>query len=224
MGTSRRRDSGAQEPASLRLRQMAQPMVCLAVCAGLAAPPAPAQEAGQAVGEVLALKGEAWMDGHPLRPGERLQAGATVRTGQPGRLRLRFEDGSVLVLSDVTELRLERWSAAAGAPRQASLWLQLGLIGQVVRPQNGGSWQVRTPSAVTAVRGTEFVVEVDANTKTAVHVQAGAVAVDSVGVPGPTRLLDQPAQGTDCRADTGCSAVKTWPQARVHALRDRLDF
>lgn len=224
MGTSRRRDPWAQESASLRLRLLAQPMACLAFCACLAAPPARAQEGGHAVGEVLVLKGEAWMDGHALHPGDRLRAGATVRTGQPGRLRLRFEDGSVLVLSDATELRLERWSAAAGAPRQASLWLQLGLIGQTVRPQNGGSWQVRTPSAVTAVRGTAFVVEVDANTKTSVHVQAGAVAVDSVGVPGPTRLLDQAAQGTDCRADAGCSEVKTWPQARVLALRDRLDF
>ncbi|MBB2484481.1 FecR domain-containing protein [Mitsuaria sp. WAJ17] len=200
-------------------------MAWLVACACLGIAPAWAQGAGPVIGEVLVLKGEAWIDGQPLRPGDRLQAGATVRTGQPGRLRLRFEDGSVLVLSDATELRLERWLPSAGGARQASLWLSLGLIGQTVRPQAGGSWQVRTPSAVTAVRGTEFLVEVDAGHKTAVHVQAGAVAVDPAGAAaGPTRLLDQPAHGTDCRVDAGCSEVKIWPQPRVNALRERLEF
>ncbi|WP_269629777.1 FecR family protein [Pelomonas sp. BJYL3] len=217
MRTSRRRDPGAAAPCAGAL--------WLAACACLWAAAASAQGAGPMIGEVLVLKGEAWLDGHPLRAGDRLQAGATVRTGQPGRLRLRFEDGSVLVLSDATELRLEHWTPSAGGARQARLWLSLGLIGQAVRPQAGGTWQVRTPSAVTAVRGTEFVVEVDASRKTAVHVQTGAVAVDPAGAAaGPTRLLSQPAQGTDCRVDAGCSEVKTWPQARVLALQDRLDF
>lgn len=194
-------------------------------CVCLFGATASAQGTGPVIGEVLALKGEAWADGQPLRTGDRLQAGAALRTGPAGRLRLRFEDGSVLVMSDATELRLERWAGPSGGARQASVWLSLGLIGQTVRPQAGGAWQVRTPSAVTAVRGTEFLVEVDASQKTAVQVTSGAVAVDPAGgATGAGRLLDQPAQGTDCRIDAGCSEVKTWPQARVHALRDRLEL
>ncbi len=197
---------------------------------GLGCCPASAQGTGPAIGEVLALKGEAWVDGQALKPGDRVQAGASLRTGQPGRLRLRFEDGSVLVLSDRSELRLERYEQPAGGARQASLWLQLGLIGQSVRSQPGGSWQVRTPSAVTAVRGTEFMVEVDAGQKTAVHVQSGDVAVEPQGglrlrgAAAPVRRLSQPRQGTDCEAEGGCSEVKTWSEQRVQALRDRLDF
>lgn len=192
--------------------------------------PAWAQGTGPAIGEVLALKGEAWSDGQALKPGDRLQAGATLRTGQPGRLRLRFEDGSVLVLSDRSELRLERYEQPPGGARQASLWLQLGLIGQTVRPQAGGSWQVRTPSAVTAVRGTEFVVEVDSRQKTAVHVQSGEVAVEPLGglrlrgASPPSRRLNEARQGTDCDPEQGCSEVKAWSEQRVQALRERLDF
>ena len=223
MRSSRRWNPQARQPALPRGRR-ASGWAWLAALACLGGVPAWAQGAGPTIGHVLALRGEAWLDGQPLRPGDRLQAGATVRTGQPGRLRLRLEDGSVLVLSDATELRLEHWATSGGGARQASLWLPLGLIGQTVRPQVGGSWQVRTPSAVTAVRGTEFLVEVDASLNTAVQVNAGAVSVDPAGGAGPTRLLDQAAQGTDCRADTGCSEVKTWPRARVQALRDRLEF
>lgn len=202
----------------------------LACWAGLGGDPAWAQGSGPAVAEVLALKGEAWSDGQAIKPGDRLQAGAALRTGAPGRLRLRFEDGSVLVLGDRSELRLERYEQPAGGTRQASLWLQLGLIGQSVRPQPGGSWKVRTPSAVTAVRGTEFMVEVDEGHKTAVHVQSGEVAVEPQGglrlrgAGPPSRRLHQPRQGTDCDAERGCSEVKAWPEQRVQALRDRLDF
>ncbi|HLO93089.1 MAG TPA: FecR domain-containing protein, partial [Burkholderiaceae bacterium] len=154
METSGPRDTGKGSAISVRAWRLHR-MAWLAVGAGLWVTPAWAQGGGPVIGVVLVIKGEAWADGQTLRPGDPLQAGVTLRTGQTGRLRLRFEDGSVLVLGDRSELRLERYEQPAGGARQASLWLQLGLIGQTVRPQSGGSWQVRTPSAVTAVRGTE---------------------------------------------------------------------
>lgn len=236
MGSDRRWGSGCRDrrPLAAPARQTRGLLGwvgwCTGLCAGLWIGPCFAQgAAAPVIGEVLALKGEAWADGQVLRPGDPLQAGMTLRTGQGGRLRLRFEDGSVLVIAEHSELYLERYERAGGA-RQASLWLPLGLIGQSVRPQAGGRWQVRTPSAVTAVRGTAFMVEAGEGHKAAVLLDSGEVAVEPLGglrlrgASPPTRQLNQPGQGTDCDAETGCGEVRHWPEQRVKVLRDRLAF
>jgi hypothetical protein len=113
----------------------------------------------------------------PARLGLRLQAGDEVRTDAKGRVRLRCTDGSALVIANRSQLRIERYEASADQPRWASFWLKLGLIGQTVSPAPGGRWQVRTPTAVTAVRGTQYIVEVGADQSTAVQVTEGEVAV-----------------------------------------------
>lgn len=191
-----------------------------------------AAAAAEPVCEVVALLGEARLgeNGRMLALGDRLEAGAEVRTGRSGRLRLRFGDGSTLVVSDGSVLVIERYEQPAGQGRQARFLLELGLIGQKVMP--GGSWEVRTPTAVTAVRGTEFIVEVARNLDTAVNVQSGNVSVEAVQVSpgGLTRslrprsmvALDSAEAGTQCNPDTGCSQVVTWSAARVKRAQDLL--
>ena len=202
-------------------------MCVLAVALGTSAGGAWAQAT---VCEVVALRGEASGDGHALKLGERLAVGAELSTGAQGRVRLRFDDGSTLVLGDNTRLKLDQYEAGGGQPRTASMLLKLGLIGQQVSPVPGGRWQVRTPSAVTAVRGTEFMVEVTEDQRTAVNVQSGEVAVQptggmhtrSLGRPVPSFSLAVPRAGTQCDADGECSAVTPWTEQRVKALQDRL--
>lgn len=200
--------------------------------------------------EVAALVGEVQVQDaagtRSLRVGERLEPGAELRSGPQARVRLRFIDGSTLVLADQSQLRIERFVQGPGQPREAALLLQLGLIGQQVKPAAGGSWRVRTPTAVTAVRGTEFSVEVAADLATAVHVSTGAVAVeplpaepaDAASAPysskapalGQLRGLRKPRpvllqavrNGTRCDAQGQCSEAAAWSAERVQQIQQRL--
>lgn len=178
--------------------------------------------------EVVAVSGEAQRaDGRPLAVGDRLDVGTTLRTGAGGRVRLKFGDGSVLVLADKSQLRLEAYTAGAAQPRTAEFMLELGLIGQKVSPVVGGSWKVRTPTAVTAVRGTEFSVEVGDDRATAVHVKTGEVDVEPAGAqtrgirPRYPVRLQQALNGTNCDAKE-CSAAAAWTADRVQRLDQRL--
>lgn len=186
--------------------------------------------------EVIAVRGEARLgnNGPSLNVGQKLEAGSAIRTGSSGRVRLRFDDGSTVVIGDNSQLLIERFERSSHKAREASLALESGLMGQQVSRQDGGKWIVRTPSAVTAVRGTEFFVEVNPDLATAVSVQSGAVdveALESAADHGTPRLqpgskvsLSQTRDGTDCKPGIGCSPVKTWGDARYRALLDRLSF
>ncbi|WP_431050999.1 FecR family protein [Roseateles sp. L2-2] len=195
--------------------------------------------------EVAALAGDATRvvagQTQPLRLGDKVGEGAQLRTGDNGRVRLRCPDGSSLVVGDRSQLTLTRLNLGIDAgtgvmpgysdgARDVSLLLERGLLSQKVTPSGSGKWEVRTPSAVTAVRGTEFLVEVGENEQTAVLVQSGQVAV----LPGPraagrTRglgaqlpvLVDR-SGGTDCEVSQGCTAATQWPADRVRAVLDRL--
>lgn len=178
--------------------------------------------------EVVAVSGEAQrVDGKALAVGDRLDVGTALRTGAAGRVRLKFTDGSVLVLADKSQLRIEAFSAGAAKPREATLLLELGLIGQRVNPSAGGSWKVRTPTAVTAVRGTEFSVEVGDDQATAVLVKTGQVDVEPAGPQTrgikpryPVRLAKTLA-GTRCDARE-CTEATTWTAEKVQRFEQRL--
>lgn len=178
--------------------------------------------------EVLAVSGEAQRaDGTALAVGDKLDVGTTLRTGATGRVRLRFSDGSVVVLADKSQLRIEAFSAAPGQSRSAEFLLEVGLIGQRVSPSAGGSWRVRTPTAVTAVRGTEFSVEVGDDRATAVHVKTGEVDVEPAGPqtrgikPRYPVRLEKKLNGTHCDASQ-CVAAVAWTADKVQRLEQRL--
>lgn len=178
--------------------------------------------------EVTAVSGEAQRaDGRALAVGDKLDVGTTLRTGAAGRVRLKFVDGSVLVLADKSQLRIDTFNAAGSKPREAELLLELGLIGQRVTPSAGGSWRVRTPTAVTAVRGTEFSVEVGVDNATAVHVKTGEVDVEPAGTQtrslkprDPVRLA-KALNGTHCDGSQ-CVAAVAWSAEKVKRVEQRL--
>jgi hypothetical protein len=83
----------------------------------------------------------------------------------------------------------------------------------------GRRFQVITPQAIAAVRGTKWAVDAQ-EVKTSVLVVAGRVAVRrSAG--GPRAVLG-PGEGVDVEQDRGPLTVKRWPQQRVSALLARL--
>ena len=90
----------------------------------------------------------------------------------------------------------------------------------VGKPRDKGSFEVTTPQAIAAVRGTKWAVDIQ-QTRTSVLVLRGQVAVRKP--TGAGEVVLGPGEGVDVDAGTKDPlVVKTWPQARVVALLARL--
>ncbi len=86
-------------------------------------------------------------------------------------------------------------------------------------PSGGGGFEVITPQAIAAVRGTTWAVDVAAG-KTSVFVEKGRVDVQrSAGGRG---VVLGPGEGVDVDRGTEPLTVKRWGAARVAALMARL--
>jgi ferric-dicitrate binding protein FerR (iron transport regulator) len=80
------------------------------------------------------------------------------------------------------------------------------------------NFQILTPHAIAAVRGTKWVVDVHP-TRTSTLVISGAVAVARLHAEPPVVL--KPGEGADISSGTGPIAAKRWPRKRVRALLAR---
>jgi ferric-dicitrate binding protein FerR (iron transport regulator) len=127
--------------------------------------------------EVRAAGDDVWLD---ALPGQPLEAGARIRTGTVSAARLAFFDGSVTVLEADTELSIRSLkSQEDSGPTTIILDQRRGRTQHRVVPMldPGSRFEVRSPEAVTVVRGTEFVVVVEEDGTTDVTVREGLVEV-----------------------------------------------
>jgi hypothetical protein len=160
---------------------LALPVVARAQPAGtaevvLARPPAEVVPRGQAAARALVT-------------GARLGQGDRVRTGRGGAAEIRLGDGSLVRLAELSDLEIDRLDVdAAGTPTtsrfnmaagQARAWVARQVIARVAA--GPGGFAVQTPTAVAAVRQTDFAVVHDAAAATSVYTFAGAVESASVG-------------------------------------------
>lgn len=195
------------------------------------------------VAEVIGVRGEAWSTLREVRTrlalGASVEEGATVRTQEGGRVKLRFIDGSVVVVSDASNFVVEKFVLDSDGRRSAgNMRLDIGLISQTVTTGKSESWRVTTPTIVTAVRGTQYLIEVKSDKATEVSIRSGAVAVtardNSMGIPArktrnfpsrsdinPPVLLDQANFGTVCNAEGQCNTATVWQEERFRQLEDR---
>lgn len=92
------------------------------------------------------------------------------------------------------------------------------LLVEVPKKSGGNKFQVITPQAIAAVRGTKWAVDAAEN-KTSVFVVNGRVAVGRRR--GSHSVTLGAGEGVDVE-DTGPLTVKRWPSPRVSALMARL--
>lgn len=121
----------------------------------------------------------------PLTRGARLNEGDRVRTGQGGAAELELGDGSIVRLGELSDLEIDRLDTdAAGQPTtsrfnlaagRARAWVAKQLVAKVAA--GPGRFSVQTPTAVAAVRQTDFAVVHETNPGTKVYAFAGAVDV-----------------------------------------------
>ena len=181
-------------------------------------------------GAVTVRDGEAWT---AARVGTSLAPGTWLRTPDDGSAQLTLTDGTRILVRPGSEVHLQPLDAARLAralttlqgrtPADAALGvridLQRGGLENQVRSQTGSTrFEVRTPSAVTVVRGTAFRVSTDGRTSRA-EVTHGSVDFDNP--QGSVALA--PATGSHAAPDRPpAPPVPLLPAPALQDLPERL--
>lgn len=194
---------------------------------------------------VMAVSGEVSESGRIVSRGQTLPEGSTIHTGADGSATLLLADGSVLTLqkSSVLTLHEMRQVRSVESAHSTRLRLDSGRLQTRVTPHgNVGRFEIRTPVAVSAVRGTEFrdAFEPGAGTATTETLD-GSVAVAGSGaeltIPAdfgtrvehdapplpPVRLLPPPDLQSIAATQSATRLQFGWP-ALAQASRYRLQL
>ena len=127
--------------------------------------------------QVLPTSSSTWQ---PAEPGDRVATGDRIRTDTSSSVTLIFFDGSATSLEAETELTVSRLSGRRdGRDKVILLYQWEGRTHNRVQRllDTAFRFEIETPTAVTAVRGTEFDVEVMPDGTTHVAVEEGIVKV-----------------------------------------------
>jgi ferric-dicitrate binding protein FerR (iron transport regulator) len=135
--------------------------------------------------------------------------------GSPPRQVIRCGAGLTIEAAAGTDYTLTD-HGRDGIPK--SITLRSGALVVNAPPRSGGrAFQIRTPQAIAAVRGTEWAVDA-AGAKTAVFVLSGRVSVRRLA--GPAVIL-RSGEGVDVEAGAAPLEVKSWSSQRAAALMAR---
>jgi len=194
-------------------------VVFLSIAAGLAAAqaqqpsaaPAAVPFAGATISE---WKGKIHLEipGQPSTSparGELLPPGTVVETGG-GSMLLRLEDGSQILVRAHTHLLVQQPTPT----ERGYFQLLLGRIRALINKRTGGAppFELGTPSAVIAVRGTQFEVIVNKRHQTQVDVFQGQVEV--IGKSSGKSVFVGPGSSTHVGMNTPPEAPR--PTAALH--------
>jgi hypothetical protein len=122
----------------------------------------------------------------PLKKGQLLAIGSTVRTGDDGVAVLVTTPGSAIQLGNNSNIKINKLAFAktggAVTQRTADLQLTSGVVSALIDPSTPKvtDFRVETPEGAAAARGTFYAVLVY-HGKTYVGVKEGKVAVKSFG-------------------------------------------
>ena len=140
-----------------------------------------------AAGDVQLKRGDATS---ALAKGAELDGGDVVVTGAAGRAQIRFSDGGLVALYPDSQFTVSRYADGAGTGEdhfvvqllRGGLRAITGLIGK----RHPANYRVVTPTAVVGIRGSAFLLAIDANGQVVVSgeqdeievcTQAGCVGV-----------------------------------------------
>lgn len=206
-------------------RSLALPLVLALIVAFAAA--ARAQPPG-AVGGVAGLVGQVEVIHHgetearPLAEGDPVLEGDRIRTHAGARVRLVLADGAVVQLGENTSLDVD-WVLHAPALGMANVFLEMtsGIMRAIVdRLAPNALYQVVTHTAVTSVRGTDWIAEATEGA-TAVVALDGAVAVRNRAEAVPGEVTLGPGEGTTVETGAPPDPPSVWGDARRQSFIER---
>lgn len=144
----------------------------------------------------------------PASVGLGLGRNAILRTEAGARITMSCSGGLKIVLGPDSEV--EVFGLLSGGSRPFGLRLIDGIAGFLFSSDAGNGVQVRTPSAVAAVRSTEWAMQVK-DRASAVFAREGIVFVFA---NGENKRLD-PGEGIDVAPSGTMGNVTAWGQARI---------
>ncbi|MBN1383811.1 MAG: FecR domain-containing protein [Elusimicrobia bacterium] len=133
-----------------------------------------------ASGKITSIRGTIKVNGNIAKRGKTVFTGDIITVGPDSRAIVRFTDGSITNIYRDTTLAVEQTNE-----KETVLKMLLGKLRAKVRKfkakfRGGRKFALKTPTAICAVRGTEFSVEVSADGKTAVEVYEGIVGARNI--------------------------------------------
>jgi hypothetical protein len=178
------------------------------------------------IGKVTALEGKATVlrqgrfAPEPLATQEAIFQEDIIQTDAASKVKITLIDATVISLGEQSRLELKEF--AYSSPQQtltARFSIAVGIFRAIVNkliPQS--AFEVTTPTAVAAIRGTDFMGEVKPDS-TAIVVLEGTVVISNVRLTfrGIATLLE--GTGTTVADDQPPSAPTKWSESRIEALR-----
>lgn len=177
------------------------------------------------IGEVMLYRKQGG-EAEQVTQGVEVHAGDALETGDRSSVRVLFADQSELLVKPESLVIFDRYSRFQETGMvDTNLRLERGELRTYVRPRTSGRSRfiIVTPSAVAAVRGTRFDVEVDRQEVTRNGVLNGAVELSA---QGETQQVDAgfastvapgepPSEPVPLLPATTAKAAVEWPQATV---------
>ena len=155
------------------------------------------QSSSQPAGTISALIPQATRNGAIAKSKDDVFWNDVLRTEGAGRARIQLKDGSILSLGSNSELKVVQHDAAS---QQTELELNYGRLRSRVVQLNkpGAKFQVKTPTAVAGVVGTDFVVVYEGG-RMQVFVFSGVVQI--IGPNGAVIATVNPGQEVTINPD-----------------------
>jgi hypothetical protein len=181
---------------------------------------------GEKIGAVTILEGRATVrhgaspTPQPLRVQSPIYQHDTIHTEVASKLQLTFADDTVVNLGEKSTLEITRF---VYSPQQqnwtSSLSIPVGVFRAIVKkllPQS--TFEVTTPTAIAAVRGTDFMGEVSPETASFLVLE-GSVALFSARTIFRGIATLSAGLGSTISRDQSPSTPTKWGEARIEALR-----
>lgn len=130
--------------------------------------------------KIAGLEGDVQVGGAPAVKDQLLMEGDILNTGPDGFAVLEMEDYGKFSISPQSELSIEVKQVRESL-LNAELKLAIGSIkADLEKLPKGSSFKLSTPTSIAAVRGTVFLITVNASGAVSTYVYSGEIAVESV--------------------------------------------
>lgn len=170
----------------------------------------------------ISTDGKKWGD---VSKNDVLDPGMILRTGAGGKIKLVLDDGTAVVIGEMSQVRISKLDVDyASSDRTTEFDLESGAARASVSKLSSktSQFEIRTPSAVAGVRGTDFAVELDDDATTHVTVFEGRVEVGSVIEKIRDRVILEKDNTTDVMRDKAPGAPRKLDKEKLLEKKQKL--
>lgn len=182
--------------------------------------------AADSFGIFMAVKGDVKVDTNGKKAAakvrEKVFQDSTVETGPDGRAKIVMSDRSVVHISPDSKIKIAKYSDKEGA-KNVELSLSKGKVRNEVKGayDDKNRFEVKTPTAVAGVRGTDFIIDHNIKTNTTeIKTIEGTVAFQAMknNVASGAVTMVGKNQKTSAAPDRAVEAPKLMPPEELKTL------